>query len=81
MEMDLWGRPAGLSPERISTPIQLGGNGLPSMQRREADLGGEFIIDSKPGAGTTIMMNLPMHAIGTETEAIQLGSDGKDQAV
>ena len=35
------------------------GNGLANLRARAADLGGECIITSAPGAGTTITLQLP----------------------
>lgn len=40
---------------------QRGGNGLISMQRGAADLGGEYVLESTPGRGTVITINLPDH--------------------
>lgn len=40
---------------------QRGGNGLISMRRRAAELGGEYTIVSAPGLGTTVTLELPVH--------------------
>jgi signal transduction histidine kinase len=37
-----------------------GGNGLMNMKQRLADIGGDCSIASQPGAGTTIMMQIPL---------------------
>ena len=37
-----------------------GGNGLPGMKRRAADLGGDFSVESAHGAGTKIMLIVPL---------------------
>ena len=44
-----------------------GGNGLASMKRRAAEMGGEFEITSAPGAGTEIKLRLPV-AIQTDSD-------------
>ena len=36
------------------------GNGLPGMRRRARQLGGSLGIDSRPGAGTTVGLELPL---------------------
>jgi signal transduction histidine kinase len=35
------------------------GDGLSNVERRTADLGGEVTIDSTPGEGTTVRIQLP----------------------
>jgi signal transduction histidine kinase len=37
-----------------------GGHGLRNMQRRAAEIGGRLTIESKPGAGTTIRLEVPL---------------------
>jgi signal transduction histidine kinase len=37
-----------------------GGNGLRNMRQRLADVGGEFLVCSEPGAGTTITLTIPL---------------------
>ena len=39
-----------------------GGNGLYSMRRRAAEMGGSFEVRSKPGEGTTVTLSLPVGA-------------------
>src|SRR5262249_54395044 len=39
-----------------------GGNGLPSMHRRAAALGGSYQIISQPGHGTTAVLRVPLKA-------------------
>ena len=36
------------------------GHGLSNMRTRARDLGGRFVIDSTPGAGTTVRLTLPL---------------------
>ncbi|MDX1664876.1 MAG: GAF domain-containing sensor histidine kinase [Candidatus Promineifilaceae bacterium] len=36
------------------------GHGLSNMRTRARDLGGRFVIDSMPGAGTTVRLTLPL---------------------
>lgn len=42
-------------------PMAAGGIGLQSIQSRAALLGGECLIDSRPGKGTNISINIPLH--------------------
>ena len=44
----------GFSPENKT------GVGLASMQERAAELGGIFVVDSQPGKGTIIRVQLPL---------------------
>jgi ligand-binding sensor domain-containing protein/signal transduction histidine kinase len=37
-----------------------GGNGLQNMRRRARNLGGDFVIDSAPGAGTRLRLEVPV---------------------
>ena len=39
-----------------------GGNGLYSMRRRAAEMGGSYEVRSKPGEGTTVTLTLPVGA-------------------
>jgi signal transduction histidine kinase len=39
-----------------------GGNGLYSMRRRAAEMGGSFEVRSKPGEGTTVRLSLSVGA-------------------
>ncbi|MEO6392118.1 MAG: ATP-binding protein [Pyrinomonadaceae bacterium] len=55
---------------------QMGGNGLPSMQKRATDLGGNLSLESQPGHGTTVTLTLPVPSTEFENSTIQLGSDG-----
>jgi signal transduction histidine kinase/streptogramin lyase len=47
---------------------QRGGNGLISMRRRAAELGGEYALESQPGGGTSITLKLPVN-LATESES------------
>lgn len=44
-------------------PAQNGrdGNGLKNMRQRLTDIGGECLIESRPGAGTTVALRLPLN--------------------
>lgn len=44
----------GFDPASVNS-----GNGLHNMQQRAASLNGTLIINSKPGAGTQVLLNLP----------------------
>jgi signal transduction histidine kinase len=39
------------------------GNGLPNMKRRLADIGGQCTFESRPGAGTTVHLNLMVRSL------------------
>ncbi|MCU0225910.1 MAG: histidine kinase, partial [Acidobacteria bacterium] len=43
-----------------AAPVGPGGNGLASMKRRAAELGGTLELDSRPGAGTTVRLDVPL---------------------
>jgi ligand-binding sensor domain-containing protein/anti-sigma regulatory factor (Ser/Thr protein kinase) len=45
-----------------------GGNGLYSMRRRAAEMGGSYDVRSKPGEGTTVKLNLPVGATTAHAE-------------
>ena len=36
------------------------GNGLASMKRRAAELGGRLELESRPGGGTTVRLDVPL---------------------
>lgn len=39
----------------------ISGFGLASMKNRTSALSGEFILDSHPGSGTTLIINVPLN--------------------
>lgn len=41
-----------------------GGNGLPGMKKRAAELGGEFFIESKTGGGTIVALHITLERSG-----------------
>jgi len=47
---------------------QKGGNGIVSMKKRAAEVSGSFEIEAKPGAGTTIIFQLPLHGGDLKSE-------------
>lgn len=52
----------GFDPQAVAAaeqPGQLGGYGLHTMTERVAELGGELVIHSRPGAGTRVVADLP----------------------
>lgn len=49
----LWGKTA------VSSPTASGGFGLTAMRERVAQLNGTLLIESEPGEGTTLVMELP----------------------
>jgi len=50
----------GFDAERVR------GLGLLGMEERVRHLGGSFTIDSQPGRGTVVRINLPIADLGTE---------------
>lgn len=44
----------------FNRPIESKGMGLNSIEKRVADMNGEFLVDSTPGSGTTMIINIPM---------------------
>ncbi len=58
-----------------------GGNGLESMQKRAAELGGQYSIKSKKGHGTNVALRVPLEksAINGNNNSTQTG-DGFDLA-
>jgi PAS domain S-box-containing protein len=59
IEDDGKGMEAGLPARK---PSGSGGTGLVSMRERAASFGGTFVIDSTPGKGTLINIEIPMNA-------------------
>lgn len=49
----------GMPPQRLR-PTVAQGQGLPGMRERAALLGGELSIESVPGAGTTVLVTVPL---------------------
>jgi two-component system sensor histidine kinase DegS len=49
----------GFNPEQVRQR-QPSSSGLVNMRERAATVGGTLLINSKPGAGTTVTLNLPM---------------------
>ena len=54
-----------------------GGNGLISMKKRSHELGGEYLIESQPGVGTTAVLRVPLDGdLSNEAPvATQTGND------
>jgi signal transduction histidine kinase/ligand-binding sensor domain-containing protein len=59
---------------------QRGGNGLISMRRRAADLGGEYSLESSPGHGTTVILELPVH-LNADVETTPTHSDSDVESI
>jgi two-component system sensor histidine kinase DegS len=49
----------GFSPERVTTHL-MGGAGLRGMRERAALVGGTISVESAPGEGTTIELQIPL---------------------
>jgi signal transduction histidine kinase len=58
---------SGFDAERVRG-LALGGLGLLGMQERVHHLGGEFLIDSQPGRGTLLRVNLPVSNLALQTD-------------
>src|SRR5215207_3946033 len=56
-----------------------GGNGLASMRKRAAELGGDFRIRSAAGRGTTVVLTVPVGGLpsGNGESATLVGGDGR----
>lgn len=57
----------GFDPEQSGE-----GQGLASMQRRAASLGGEFRIQSRPGEGTIVSLRVPLRAHRIQAEPARM---------
>ena len=55
----------GLPPEALESPMSIG---LAGMRERALLLGGQFELRSRPGAGTTVEVRLPLRAAGDQPE-------------
>jgi signal transduction histidine kinase len=47
--------------EAVPASSGFGGNGLRNMRRRSKNFGGNLLIDSETGKGTTIVLQVPVH--------------------
>ena len=52
----------GFALEPARSPMKPGGLGLHGMRERTSLLGGELTVVSRPGAGTTVTVRIPLHA-------------------
>ena len=57
--LDIHDNGRGFNPEQISAPSESGGYGLRAMKQRVEQLGGEFSVESTPGAGTIVAAQIP----------------------
>lgn len=57
--LDVYDDGVGFDPALLSQPSEAGGYGLRAMRQRVEQLGGEFSVESSPGAGTVIAAKLP----------------------
>ncbi len=64
LELELADDGVGFDPVRAD-----GGNGLISMQKRAAELGGTLKIDSRPGGGTTLKLRISTKKPGLLSDA------------
>jgi signal transduction histidine kinase len=54
---------------RFDSPDAGSGFGLAGMRERAALVGGELVIDARPGAGTTVRLQVPLGARRLRTTA------------
>lgn len=57
--LDIHDDGAGFDPESVAAPSDTGGYGLRAMRQRVEQLGGDFSVESSPGAGTIVAAALP----------------------
>jgi signal transduction histidine kinase/ligand-binding sensor domain-containing protein len=50
----------GFAPLAPGAPDPATGQGLASMRRRAAELGGTLVVDSRPGSGTAVTLEVPL---------------------
>jgi signal transduction histidine kinase len=50
----------GFVPDGESLPTVRGGNGLKNMRLRMEEIGGNFRVKSVPGAGTKVILRVPI---------------------
>ena len=55
--------------------VRVRGLGLLGMEERVHHLGGVFTIDSQPGLGTRLKVNLPLADLSNDTAAIDMRHD------
>ena len=60
--LDIHDDGAGFDPESVAAPSDTGGYGLRAMRQRVEQLGGDFSVESSPGAGTIVAAALPTEA-------------------
>jgi len=48
-------------PAKVRPSGSRGGNGLKNMRQRLADIGGECLVSSQPGNGTTVKMHIRLN--------------------
>ena len=62
IELEVRDDGAGFDPARRTAALQQGHIGLASSERRVQTVGGELVVDSAPGSGTTIRATMPRPA-------------------
>jgi PAS domain S-box-containing protein len=68
---------AGFDAAALATdPRRRSGTGLSNIERRLAMLGGRFEIASKPGAGSTVRLSVPLISEATESVPASHGTPG-----
>lgn len=58
----------GFNPSVVEAPGERRGLGLIGIRERAADRGGTVAIDSTPGQGTTLLIEIPAHTLPPPTE-------------
>lgn len=64
--LDIHDDGVGFDPEFLSLPVDQsrGGFGLQTMRERVTQIGGQLIIESYPGEGTTLAIQIPVEVSG-----------------
>ncbi len=65
--------------ENSLSAIETGGNGILSMQKRAAEMNGEFLISSEVGKGTEIVLKMPLENKHNLAQTTQTGGDTATQ--
>jgi two-component system, NarL family, sensor kinase len=63
IELEVRDDGAGLHPTRRAAALQEGHIGLASSEHRARAVGGEMVVDSAPGRGTTVRASLPLGTV------------------
>jgi signal transduction histidine kinase len=59
--LDIFDDGSGFDQSAVADPSAQGGYGLRAMRQRVAQLGGSFTIETAPGEGTVVAVEIPLH--------------------